>query len=82
MKFTCTTLNLKKVVSLVERSTARKINLPILSSILFSADHGRVTLTTTNLEIATQAWMNAKISEEGTIAIPAHLISSYLQTIK
>ena len=54
MKLICITNNLRKAVSLVERNTSRKINLPILSSILFTIEKGRVTLTTTNLEIATE----------------------------
>jgi len=82
MKFTCNTNNLRKVISLVEHNTVRKISLPILSSILLTVEKGRLTLTTTNLEIATEAWVGAKVFDEGRVAVPAHILSSYLQTVK
>ena len=78
MKFTCIREQLRQSILLVEKSTARKITLPILGSILFSTEKGKITLTTTNLEIGTETWLNGKITEEGRVALPARVISAYI----
>ena len=75
MKFSCNTNSLKKAISIVEKNASRKVNLPILSSILITAEKGKVTLTTTNLEIATEAWVNTNVLDEGKTAIPAQVLA-------
>src|SRR3989338_10821379 len=78
MKFTCIREQLRRSILLVEKSTARKITLPILGSILFSAEKGKITLTTTNLEIGTETWLSGKVLEEGKIALPARIVGAYI----
>lgn len=81
MKFVALKENLKDGVLLVEKSAGRKTTLPILSTILCSAEKGKITLTATNLETAVEVWVGGKIEREGKIAIPAHVLSSYISLI-
>ena len=66
---------------LVEKNIGRKTTLPILSTILCSAEKGKITLTATNLETAVEVWVGGKIEREGRIAIPAHVLSSYMSLV-
>ena len=81
MKFIALRENLKDGILLVEKSTGRKTALPILSTILCSAEKGKITLTATNLETAVEVWVGGKIEREGKIAIPARVLSSYISLV-
>ena len=81
MKFIALKENLKDSILLVEKNTGRKTTLPILSSILCSAEKGKITLTATNLETAVEVWVGGKIEQEGRVAIPARVLSSYISLV-
>ncbi|OGZ44316.1 MAG: DNA polymerase III subunit beta [Candidatus Ryanbacteria bacterium RIFCSPHIGHO2_02_FULL_45_17b] len=81
MKFIAVKENFKDGVLLVEKNTGRKTTLPILSTILCSAEKGKITLTATNLETAVEVWVGGKVEQEGRIAIPARVLSSYISLV-
>ncbi|OGZ45095.1 MAG: DNA polymerase III subunit beta [Candidatus Ryanbacteria bacterium RIFCSPHIGHO2_02_FULL_45_13b] len=81
MKFITLKENLKDGVLLVEKNTGRKTTLPILSTILCTAENGKITLTATNLETAVEVWVGGKIEREGRVAIPARVLSSYISLV-
>ncbi len=81
MKFIALKENLKDGILLVEKNAGRKTTLPILSTILCSAEKGKITLTATNLETAVEVWVGGKIEREGRIAIPARVLSSYISLV-
>lgn len=81
MKFTTLVENLKEGVLLAEKSTGKKTTLPVLSSILCSAEKGKITLTATNLETAVEVWVGGKVEKEGKVALPARVLSSYMSLI-
>ncbi|MEK7173618.1 MAG: hypothetical protein AAB710_00890, partial [Patescibacteria group bacterium] len=81
MKFTALTENLKDSVLLAEKSTGKRTALPVLSSILCSAEKGKITLTATNLETAVEVWVGGKIEKEGRVALPARVLSSYMSLV-
>ncbi len=64
--------SLQKVSNIIgTRST-----LPILSNVLIEASNGKVTLTTTDLEIRIKTEMDAEISESGKTTLPAKKLLS------
>lgn len=81
MKFVARKENLKEGVLLVEKSVGKKTMLPVLSTILCSAEKGKITLTATNLETAVEVWVGGKVEQEGKIAIPARVLSSYMSLV-
>ncbi|TSC80314.1 MAG: DNA polymerase III subunit beta [Parcubacteria group bacterium Gr01-1014_29] len=81
MKFIVLKENLCEGVLLAEKSTGKKTTLPILSSILCSAQNGKILLVGTNLETAVEVWVGGKIEREGSIAIPARVLSSYISLV-
>lgn len=74
--------NLKKILTLVERSTIRDITLPILNSFLISAENGLLKITGTNLELGVESSIRGSTQENGSIVIPAKIFSSYISTLQ
>jgi len=73
--------NLKKVLSLVERSTGKDITLPILGSFLISTEGNTVKIMGTNLEVGIEASIHSTVHEQGKIAIPVKTFSSFISTL-
>ena len=69
---------LKEVVSLVERAAGKHLSLPTLSCILIEVGKNSVTFRATNLEIGIEVVVAAKTEGEGKVAVPAHILSSFL----
>jgi DNA polymerase-3 subunit beta len=55
--------------------------LPILENILLQTDGGMLKISATNLEIGVFLKIGAKIEKEGTITIPARLISNFVNNL-
>ena len=73
--------NLAKGLGIVGRAVATKSTLPIISNILITTDESRLKLSATNLEIAINCWIGAKVEEEGSITIPARLTGEFVNTL-
>ena len=67
------------IVSRVAAST--RAALPVLSNILIRADGNKLTLTATNLELATVNFLSAKVSKGGTITVPAKLLAEFVSNL-
>ena len=73
---------LSKALSVVSRVAAStKAGLPILSNVLLRAEGKQLTLTATNLELATVEYVNAKIVKDGTITVPARLLADFISNL-
>jgi len=48
---------------------------------MLSSDQGRLKLVSTNLEMAVSCWVGAKIDEEGSVTIPAKLLTEFVATL-
>ncbi|MDP3057555.1 MAG: DNA polymerase III subunit beta [bacterium] len=78
MEFICTQENLNKALLAVEKIITKNTTLPILSNVLLETDNGRLKISATNLEIGVSYRIGAKIEKEGSITIPARVLSSYI----
>jgi len=81
MKLICTQENFKKAIFNSERVVSRQTTLPILNNILFETEKGGLKLSATNLEIGVVTKIGAKIEKEGKIAIPAKLLSNFVNNL-
>ncbi|MFW5884898.1 MAG: DNA polymerase III subunit beta [Patescibacteria group bacterium] len=82
MKFNCKKINLKEAISQVERIVSKQPSLPILSNILIKTQKGRLLIASTNLEIAIETYIGAKIEKEGEITVPAKMLNGFLSGVK
>ncbi|MEX0944533.1 MAG: DNA polymerase III subunit beta [Balneolaceae bacterium] len=81
MKFNVSSKDLNDGLSAVIGAVPTKATLPILETILFESEEGRLKLTATDLEISIIEYINAEIEEEGSIAIPARRLLETLRQL-
>lgn len=81
MKVTVTQENLNRALAAVSRVASTKTSLPILSNILLKTENNRLLLAATNLEIASSYYIGAKVVGEGTLTIPARLVSEFVNNL-
>ena len=81
MKLSCLQENLNWGLGIVGRAVASRTTLPITNNILLETDQSRLKLIATNLEMAISCWIGAKIEEEGTITVPAKLLTEFINSL-
>ena len=81
MRLVCTQRALAEGLAIVDRAVPTKSPLPVLSNVLLTADDGRLKLVANNLEMAISAWIGADVATEGTITLPARLLSDFVSTL-
>ena len=81
MKLSCLQENLNRGLSLVGRAVAVRTTLPITNNVLLATDQSRLKLVATNLEMAISCWIGAKVEEEGTITVPARLLTEFISSL-
>ena len=81
MRVSCLQENLSKGLGIVGRAVATRSTLPITQNVLISTDEGRLKLAATNLEIAITTWIGANVEEEGSISVPARLLSEFVNSL-
>jgi len=81
MKLSCLQENLNRGLNIVGRAVATRTTLPITNNVLLATDQSRLKLVATNLEMAISCWIGAKVEEEGTITVPARLLSEFVSSL-
>ncbi|MBA7572320.1 Beta sliding clamp [subsurface metagenome] len=66
---------------MVGRAVAVRTTLPITNNVLLATDKSRLKLSATNLEMAISCWIGAKVEEEGSITVPARLLSEFISSL-
>ncbi len=81
MKLQVTQENLSKALSTVARVANTRGTLPILANVLLKTTNNRLSIAATNLDIAITEYCGAKVSEEGSITIPARLMQDFISSL-
>lgn len=81
MKFSISSGELVSGLSAVAGAVPSKATLPILETVLFESEDGRLKLTATDLEISIVEYVNADIETEGSVAIPAKRLLDTLRQL-
>jgi len=82
MKLTCSQADLTLALSIVNRAVSPNNTLPVLNNILLKAEGRKVFLSATNLEIAMKASFDANVENEGTLTVPAKVLTGYISLLK
>ena len=81
MKIKVTQEKLNKALTCVSRIAANKSTLPILNNILIRVDNKKVSLITTNLDMAIVDYLPVSESENGVITVPAKLLTEFISNL-
>ncbi|MDO4611847.1 MAG: DNA polymerase III subunit beta [Candidatus Saccharibacteria bacterium] len=81
MEIEVTQEKLSKALNNVSRIAVGKVTLPVLNNVLIRVDNGKVSLTTTNLDMATVVFLPVSSSKDGVITVPAKLLSEFVSTL-
>src|SRR3954469_25269863 len=81
MKLQVTQENLNKALNAVARVANSRGTLLILANVLIKTSQNRLSLSATNLDIAITHYIGAKVSEEGSITVPARLMQDFVSSL-
>ena len=81
MKLQVTQENLNRALGSVARVANTRNALPILANVLIKTSNNRLSLSATNLDIAITHYIGAKVSEEGSITVPARLMQDFISSL-
>lgn len=82
MKVNCLAKILKEALVVAERNTTKNQTLPILGSLLLEAqENNKIKIKATNLETAVEIILPAKVEKQGSLAVPAKNLSSFVSNI-
>ncbi len=81
MKLQATQENLAKALNTVARVASGRSTLPILSNVLLKTVGTRLSIAATNLDIAITQFVGSKISQEGSITVPAKLMQDFIASL-
>ncbi len=72
---------LSRALNIATRVASGRAGLPILNNVLFKAEADKLTIIATNLEVAIQEHLKAKVTKSGTITVPARLLAESIGTL-
>ena len=81
MKLQVTQENLNKALSTVARVASGRSTLPILANVLFRTTGNRLSIAATNLDIAVTHYIGSKVTQEGSITVPARLVQDFISSL-
>ncbi len=81
MKIEASCNKLSHALNIVSRIAVGKVTLPILNNVLIRVDDKKVSLITTNLDMAVVDYLPVSSSENGVITIPARLLTEFISNL-
>lgn len=81
MKLQVTQENLSKALNTVARVASGRSTLPILNNVLIKTVGTRLSIAATNLDIAITCLVGSKITNEGSITVPAKLMQDFVASL-
>jgi DNA polymerase-3 subunit beta len=81
MKLQVTQENLNKALGTVARVANTRGTLPVLANVLIKTVNNRLSIAATNLDIAITHYIGAKVTEDGSITVPARLMQDFVNSL-
>lgn len=82
MKLFCSQKDLSNALNTVNKAISPNSTLPVLNNIMLKAENKKLFLSATNLELAISLFIDADVRNEGSITIPARLLTNYVSLLK
>jgi DNA polymerase III subunit beta len=82
VKFRCDRDALSEALQTVQRGVSSRPGIPALTGVLIDAtEEGRLTLTTTDLEVSARLSIEIQVSESGVALVPARLLGDTVKSL-
>jgi DNA polymerase-3 subunit beta len=81
MRLQVTQQNLNRALGTVARVANTRNQLPILANVLIKTKQNRLSISATNLDIAITQYIGGKITEDGSITVPARLMQDFISSL-
>ena len=81
MKLSVMQENLARGLQVVSRAVSSRSTLPVLANVLLRTEDAGLKLTATNLEIGITYWVPGKIETDGSLTVPARLITDVVNSL-
>ena len=81
MEIEVTGEKLAKALNNVSRIATSKVTLPILNNVLIKVENKKVSLVTTNLDMAVIDYLPVSTSKNGVITVPARLLAEFISNL-
>lgn len=81
MEIEVTQEKLSKALNNVSRIAVGKVTLPVLNNVLIRVDDGKVSLITTNLDMAIVDFLPVSSSKNGVTTVPAKLLAEFVSNL-
>ena len=81
MKIKVSQEKLSRALNNVSRIAIGKVTLPILNNVLIRVENKKVSLITTNLDMAIEDFLPVSSSENGVITVPAKLLAEFVSNL-
>ena len=81
MEIEVTQEKLSRALNNVSRVAIGRVTLPVLNNVLIRVDKKKVSLTTTNLDMAVIDFLPTSNSKDGTVTVPAKLLADFVSNL-
>lgn len=81
MELQVTQENLNKALHTVARVASGRSSLPILSNVMLQIVDNRLSISATNLDIAINQFVGAKVQTAGSLTVPARLTQDFINSL-
>lgn len=81
MKFTINRDSVLDALARVQSIVSQRTTLPVLSNVLITAEKGKLSLTTTDLEVSVRADLDADVAKSGATTLPAKKLYSMFREL-
>jgi DNA polymerase-3 subunit beta len=81
MKVFCDQKDLSYALNTVNKAISPNNTLPVLNNIMLKAENKKLHLSATNLELAISMHIDADVRNEGSITVPAKLITNHVSLL-
>lgn len=81
MEIEVTQEKLSKALNTVSRVAGNRTTLPVLNNVLIRVDEKKVSLTTTNLDMAVVDYLPVSSAKDGVVTVPAKLLAEFISNL-
>ncbi len=81
MEIEVTQSKLSKALNNISRIAVGRVTLPVLNNVLIRVDNKKVSLVTTNLDMAIVDFLPVSESKDGVVTVPAKLLADFVSNL-